>query len=259
MKYFKEPFITTAIWFPYYGRNNPSVSVAEIEEYAIANTRVFIEGGLTKVMIQDENLNVGPAYPETIATMSSVGRLLKREFPQLELGVIVQAHDPYAPIAIASACGADFVRIKVFSGARQKSEGIRQGIGIDAKNYRTMINSNVKILADCHDRESFPVSDVPIEVTAGWAERSGADALVLTGMNYSETLDYLRRVGESDVQLPLICGGSVNENNIGEILSLADGAVVSSSFQFDDRQQHGLLRWDVEKVKRFMNIVQNVR
>ena len=92
-------------------------------------------------MIQDENLNTGAAYPETIAIMSAVGRLLKREFPALELGIIVQAHDPYAAIAIAQASGADFVRIKVFSGAMLKSEGVRNGIGIEAKNYRTMLDA----------------------------------------------------------------------------------------------------------------------
>ncbi|MBQ8995697.1 MAG: hypothetical protein IJ091_07765 [Oscillospiraceae bacterium] len=258
MRYYKEPFITTSIWFPYYGRNNPSVTVSELEEYAIENTKAFIDGGLTKIMIQDENLNGGAAYPETIATMSSIGRLLKREFSNLELGIIVQAHDPYAAMAIAQASGADFVRIKVFSGTMLKSEGIRNGIGIEVKNYRTMLGCNdIKIFADCQDREGFSLVPVPIDVHAGWAERSGADALVLTGKNYEQTLEYLKTVGESDVQLPLLCGGSVNASNVQEILKYADGAVVSSCFQFDDKQQHGLRRWDTEKVKKFMDIVHN--
>ena len=259
MRYYDKPFIATSIWFPYYGRNNPTVSVSELEEYAIENTKTFIDGGLTKIMIQDENLNTGAAYPETIATMSAIGRLLKREFSDLELGIIVQAHDPYAAIAIAQASGADFVRIKVFSGAMLKSEGIRNGIGIEAKNYRTMLGCNdIKILADCQDREGFSLVPVPVDVHAGWAERSGADALVLTGKNYGQTLEYLKTVGESDVQLPLLCGGSVNEENVLEILKYADGAVASSCFQFDDKQQHGHRRWDVEKVKRFMDVVNGI-
>ena len=207
-------------------------------------------------MIQDENLNTGAAFPETIAIMSAVGRLLKREFPALELGIIVQAHDPYAAIAIAQASGADFVRIKVFSGAMLKSEGVRNGIGIEAKNYHTMLGCNeIKIFADCQDREVFPLVPVPIDVHAGWAERSGADALVLTGKDYAQTLEYLKTVGASGVQLPLLCGSSVNKSNVSEILKYADGAVVSSCFQYDDIQQHGYRRWDTEKVKEFMDIV----
>lgn len=118
-----EPIIRGAVHLPYYGRNNPLQSYGELEEYALVNVRAFTDNGINTVYIQDENLNPGPAYPETIALLSSLDRLLKAEIKHLKLGFIIQAHDGIAPIATAAVTGADFVRIKVFAGSMYKADG----------------------------------------------------------------------------------------------------------------------------------------
>lgn len=251
MKNTEKPIIIGAVHLPYYGRNNPSRSIDEIEEYILTNVHVFYDNGIPKVYIQDENLNEGIAEPETIALMSSLGRLIRTEMPKIELGIIIQSHDGTAPIAIAHACGASFVRIKVFSGAMLKSEGIRNGVGVEAVKYRTQINSSVKIYADVHDREGFPMLDVPIANVAGWAAHTGADGLILTGKTYAQTLEYLNRVNAADIGKPLIVGGSVNSENIHEILTYADGAVVSTSLMLEGEIPKSQLHWDAEKVKKF--------
>ncbi|MCC8179808.1 MAG: phosphoric monoester hydrolase, partial [Planctomycetes bacterium] len=143
----KKPIIIGALHLPRYGRCNPKTTMAYLEDYVVQNCRVFVENGLETLYIQDENPAPGKATEETIAVVSALGRLLKREFPKLRLGVIVEAHDGVAPIAIAHACGADFVRIKVFAGAMVKAAGIQNACGIEAVQYRTMINSDVTIFA----------------------------------------------------------------------------------------------------------------
>ena len=57
--------------------------------------------------------------------------MVKMEMPDIRLGMIMQSHDGEAPIAAATAAGADFVRIKVFAGTMYKAEGIRTGVGGD--------------------------------------------------------------------------------------------------------------------------------
>ncbi len=259
MKNSEKPVIIGAVHLPYYGRNNPAKSIAEIEEYVMTNVKVHVDNGIERVYIQDENLNLGPADPETIALMASLGKMLKTELPHMKLGMIMQSHDGVAPIAAASVSGADFVRIKVFAGTMYKAEGIRQGVGIDAVRYRTMLNSSVKIIADVHDREGIPMPDVPISMGIGWADRIGADGLILTGHNYEETLSYLKIAEKMDLKKPVLVGGSVNDDNIYEILDYCEGAVVSSSLMLDSPVPGSSLHWDPEKIKRFMDKVHRYR
>ncbi|MCI9025718.1 MAG: hypothetical protein HFG92_15090 [Dorea sp.] len=255
MKNVEKPIIMGAVHLPYYGRNNPAQSISQLEEYVMTNVKVHYENGFDMVYIQDENLNTREAYPETIALMAALGKMVKNEFPDKELGMILQAVDGVATMAAATMGGYDFARIKVFAGTIYKAEGIRQGVGIDAVNMRTQLNSKVKIFADVHDREGIPMPNVPIGMAIDWSSHIGADGIILTGHDHKETLEYLVAADEMDLEKPIIVGGSVNEENIYEILEHSDGAVVSSSLMLDEDIPGSLLRWDAEKIKRFMDKV----
>jgi predicted TIM-barrel enzyme len=250
----RKPLIIGAVHLPFYGRCNPATSMAQLEEYVIANCRVFFDNGIDTLYIQDENMSPGKATEETIAVTAALGRLVKREIPSLRLGIIVEAHDGAAPIAVAHACGADFVRIKVFAGAMLKSTGVQQACGIEAVQYRTAIGANIAILADCHDRTGHPLAPVPIGIVTDWACRIGADAIILTGMCYMESLDFLV-IGRSIAgNRPLLIGGGVTANNIREVLQHADGAVVSRSLMLDKKDENSDVHWDADKIRRFMDI-----
>lgn len=256
MKNVERPIIIGAVHLPYYGRNNPSLPISSIEEYALQNVQAFYDNGIRTLYIQDEDLVCGPAYPETIALLASLGKMLKLSFPELCLGFIVQAHDPYASIAAAHACSADFVRIKVFAGTMYKAEGIRTGVGAEAVNYRTMLGSNVKILADVYDREGMPAGNAPLSMALGWADRFGADGFVLTGHDWKETLEYLDIADRESLGKPILVGGSVKENNIYEVLDHCDGAVVSSSLMLDHPVADSPLKWDAQKIRSFADKVE---
>jgi predicted TIM-barrel enzyme len=250
----KKPIIIAALHLPPFKRGG-KLDRAYLEDYLLTNLKVFAEGGIPAVKIQDETAASGGANPETIAWMSSLCRLARHEFPQLTLGTIIEAHDPYAAIAVAHACSLSFVRIKVFVGAMLKSSGIQQACGVDAVAYREVIGANqVKILADVHDRTGFPLVDMPIEQGERWAVNTGADALVLTGASFSESLEILKRARQQNLKRPLILGGSATIENIGQVLKLADGAVVSSSLKRKGAPDE-LLQWDINLVKQFMEAV----
>ncbi|MBR2805493.1 MAG: hypothetical protein IKE18_01790 [Oscillospiraceae bacterium] len=251
----KKPIIIGVVHLPFYGTADPKRDIREVEEYVVTNVRIFFENGIDHVIIQDENIVEEKASYETLAVMSAIGRRVKLEMPDLHLGIIVQAHDPKASIAIAHACGAEFVRIKVFAGAMIKAEGIRTGVGPEAAKYRTALGATIKILTDVHDREGTPVGEIPITDTAGWAERMGSDCLIITGKSYDETKKYLREIADTGTELPVIVGGSVKLSNISEILDLCDGAVVSSSLMCDGGEPGVGIHWDADKVREFADAV----
>lgn len=248
-----HPLVIAALHLPELGMGHKPISMGWLEEYVLRNLAVFAEGGVPAVILQEETLNSGPARPENIAILTALARIARQQYPDLHIGIIVQAHDPLAPLAIAHASGASFVRIKVFVGAMLKAEGIQQGCGAAARDYRAMLGrEDIQILADVHDRTGYPLTAEPVEVAAEWAARHGADGLVLTGYTHSESLQYLESVRKADLQKPLLMGGGVDEDNVGEVLEYADGVVVSSALKRKHVEAGDLVQWDVSAVQRFM-------
>jgi len=248
-----KPLVITALHLPELRLGLTPVSICWLEDYVCQNMQVFSDGGIPAVILQEETLNSSLARPESVAVVSVLARLARMEFPHIHIGIIIQAHDPIAPLAIAHASGAEFVRIKVFVGAMVKSEGIHQGCGIEARDYRTQIgNEQIKILADVHDRTGTPLTPEPIEMAAEWAVRTGADSLVLTGSSEEESLHYLKVVREAGIDVPLMMGGGATCDNVSEMLKFADGVIVSSALKRSNADPQELVQWDLEKVKRFM-------
>lgn len=224
------------------------------EDFLLSNARTFVEAGLRAVKVQDETREIGAAAPETVAMMAALARSFRRDFPDIVLGIIVQAHDAVAPLAIAHAAEADFVRLKIFVGASVNSEGPRNGLAVAATDYRRQIGrTDIAILADAHDRTSVPLAPVKNETAALWAQQMGADAVVITGDGFSDTLARIRAARGAGVQRPIFIGGGIDAGNVAEALAAADGAIVSTSLLRKDAAPDDLLRWDRDAVRRLVD------
>ena len=125
-----SPLVIAALHLPDFARSRER-SMAYFEDYAATNARVFAQAGIPYLKLQDSTREAGPAALETVAMTAALGRFLKAEVPQIGLGIIVEAHDPKAAIAVAHAANADFVRLKVFVGGAMTAQGPRHGIGAD--------------------------------------------------------------------------------------------------------------------------------
>lgn len=254
----QRPIIIAALHLPDFRKGSTPPSMSYVEDYVLSNARVFAENGMPAIYLQDETKTNGTAYPETISIVSALACQVKHEFPSLGLGVITEAHDPYAAISIAFAAKADFVRIKVFVGAMVKSEGIQQGIGVAARQYRDHLgDSNIKLLCDVHDRTGMPLGNVPLSMACEWALQAGADGLILTGHSFDESIQMITENKPLAGSHPVLIGGSVKESNIDRVLACGDGAIVSTSLMYDNEPEGSLLHWDPEKIKRFMDKVHN--
>lgn len=106
------------------------------EDDTLANAEVFVSAGIRRIMLQNQTRQRGPASAETIAMTAALGRALQLAHPTVSLGITVEAHDAVAPIAIAHASAAGFVRLKVFVGAARTVEGRKEALAIDALTDR---------------------------------------------------------------------------------------------------------------------------
>jgi uncharacterized protein len=251
-----DPLVITALHLPQL-RHMQNLPMSWLEDYVLQNFAVFVKGGVPAVILQEETLNNSQASAESIAILSVLARKVHVEFPEIQLGIIMQAHDGVSPLAVAHASGASFVRMKVFVGAMLKSEGIQQGCGVAARNYREKIGrEDIKILADVHDRTGLPITNIPIEMASEWAMQTGADGLILTGFSIEESINYLKDVRKSGISAPLILGGGATEENVSEVLEYANGVVVSSALKYQNPQPKDMVLWDIDLVKRFMDCAQ---
>lgn len=252
---YQPPAIIVALHLPDLGVARET-SMAFLEDFVLANAAVFAEAGVPAIMLQDQTRQVGPATPVTVAVMSALGRLLRREFPQLGLGIIVQAHDAVAPLAIAHATGASFVRLKVFVAAAMTMEGPRNGLAVEARSFRhDLRRDDISILADVFDRTSRPMIHVPPEEAAKAAQALGADGLILTGDSFPESLDRVQAARAAGVRRPILIGGGVTQDNVTEALAIADSAIVSTSLMRPAAGPSDLVRWDPARTQAFMERV----
>ena len=239
-------------------RRTESLPMKKIIDFALRNTEKAVKAGIPALYIQDlGDIPIAPqAQPHSVAFLSVVGATLRDAFPNLALGVGMLSHAAREPLAVAQAIQAQFVRIKVFTGAMVKAEGILQGCAYEAIRYRTEIGAeNIAILADVHDRTGKPLGEMPLKEAAHFtAVHSRADALVLTGFSFAESLEMLEQVRIANLDVPLLLGGGADAKNISQALQYADGVIVSSSFKPVGGFTHeGMLtEWDYERIQQFM-------
>ncbi|HHG84721.1 MAG TPA: phosphorybosylanthranilate isomerase, partial [Bacteroidetes bacterium] len=109
-----------------------------IYDRALAETAIFVEQGVDALIV--ENFRDVPFYPnrvptETIATMAAVCREIRNNC-DIPLGINVLRNDADAALSVATAIGADFIRINVHNAAVLTDQGLVQGRAYDTLRKR---------------------------------------------------------------------------------------------------------------------------
>src|SRR5579859_4509465 len=172
------------------GSRYKGARIADILESALSEAGILAENGVDALMVQ--NLGDIPtalsATKVQVAWMSRVTAEIRGRFGK-PVGLNMLENDAEAMFAIASAAGADFVRIKIFVGAMLTPFGVEEAQAFAAIRARTRWNAeNVAIFADVHDRTGRSIVEDNFEDDLDYAVRLGtADGLVLTGKTYAQT------------------------------------------------------------------------
>lgn len=208
--------------------------VEKLAQDAVAEARLYREAGFTALMI--ENMHDRPylkrdAGPEVVAALTAIGREVKREVP-LPLGVQVLAGANRQALAVAHACGAEFVRVEGFVFAHVADEGLMDADAGELLRYRRAIGAErVKVFADIKKKHSSHAltADVPLAETAKAAEFFLADGVVVTGGATGEPADAADVAAvAAAVAGPVLVGSGLAPGNL-QHYAAAHGFIVGSS------------------------------
>lgn len=178
----------------------------------------------------------GPVPAVTVAAMTRIAAALPRGADSV-CGVNVLRNDALSALAVAAACGLDFVRVNVHVGAAVTDQGIIEGRAFETMRERARWASEIAVLADIDVKHARPLGiGARIEESAREAAGRGlADGLIVTGKATGariETAD-LRAVREAVPEVPLLLGSGVGPHNVAELLGRADGAIVGTAIKVD--------------------------
>ena len=122
-------------------------------------------------------------------------------------------NDAEAMLAVASAAGADFVRIKVYVGAMLTPFGVESGQAYAAIRARNAWDArDVAIFADVHDRTGVPLAtgglaeDLDHAVRLGGADGARADRQELCARRSNSSASR----ESASATAPILVGGGVN-------------------------------------------------
>jgi membrane complex biogenesis BtpA family protein len=206
---------------------------------ALADARALLDGGMDALLVEnhgDVPFTAGRVEAATVAAMAVVVAEVRRATVGVPLGVNVLKNDARAALAIATAAGAQFIRVNVHAGAVVADQGIVQTDAYHTLRDRRLLDADVRLFADVQGKHAVPVAPVEIELEArDLVDRGLADALVVSGRATGEAtaIADLKRVRSAVPETPLLVGSGVTADSVAELLSLADGAIVGTSLKRD--------------------------
>jgi membrane complex biogenesis BtpA family protein len=228
---------------------------------AVDDARALQQAGIAGLIVEnfgDVPFSKGPAEPHTICAMTLAIEAVRKAVT-VPVGVNVLRNDSKSALAIASITGANFIRVNVHIGAMITDQGIIEGNAYETVRYRKELGADVKIFADVLVKHAVPLGDQSIEQAAKDAVHRGlADAVIVTGMATGETtsVEDVVRATKALPEFPVLVGSGVNEENVAELLSVADGLIVGTSLKEDGITTNPV---DVARVRQLMALVNQLR
>jgi uncharacterized protein len=169
--------------------------------------------------------------PEAVAAMAAVIGAVRREISR-PFGVNL-VWDPVASLAVARATGASFVR-EVFTGVYESDLGIMQPDFGAIAAYRSGIGADpIALFANITPEFASSAGQRTVAQRARSAAFLGVDALLISGAITGEPTDLtsLREAKAAAGDTPVLANTGVTAGTVGDVLSVADGAIVGSSLK----------------------------
>ena len=193
----------------------------------------------------------------TVASMATAIGELKR-YIKIPFGVNV-LWDGEKTLDLAKACGADFVR-EIYSGVYASDFGMwNTDFGRVARHRKSIDAGNVKLIFNILPEAAKYLADRDIvEIAKSTVFNCKADALCVSGLTAgSETnSQILKRVKDAVPDTVVLANTGCRPDTIDAQLSVADGAVVGTTFKVDGKFENGV---DEKRVREFMSIVKKFR
>lgn len=230
--------------------------INKIIETTVMDSLAYVKGGCDALIIENMHdvpyLN-GAVEPETVAAMTACIIAAKKEV-KVPLGVQLLAAANLHSLAVALACGLDFIRVEGFVFAHVGDEGLHQSSAAALIRKRAALKANhIKIFADIKKKHSSHAitADLSLGECAHAAEFFKADGVIVTGGRTGEAPDreYLEEA-KKEVKIPVLIGSGVTAENVGQYKDLANALIVGSSLKKDGNWQNPVDINRVQKLKQ---------
>ena len=218
------------------------------------------EGGVDAVMFSNEFSlpYLTTVKPATTAAMARVIGELKKDI-HIPFGVNM-LWDPFASLDLAAATGACFVR-EVMSGVYAGDLGLwNTNTGEIVRHHRSLgLKGKVKLLFNIFPEAAAYLGDRDIvDIARSTNFNDKPDAILVSGLTAGESTDtqVLKKVKDALPDTPVFCNTGCKKETIETQLSIADGAVVGTTFKKDGKFDNFT---DYDRVVDFMNTVKAFR
>lgn len=230
----------------------------ELLDAAMRDRDALLAAGFDAISISNEGDRpyVTSIPPETVALFTYLASELTRELEiPFGCGVLI---DPHVSLSVARAIGARFVRLS-YSVEAGAFGLVVQPPG-ELLRYRRAIGAeDVGLLANYSAHFSTSLDSRPItEIARTYAALGPPDAIQVhgAGAGIAPPLANVRAIRGAVPDLPVLVASGVTEAIIGEVLEVADGAIVGTCLKRDGRIFNPV---DPERARRFMDLARTAR
>ncbi len=255
-----KPIIACVHLMPLPGSPRYSGKMTEVYDTALSEVQIYRRYPVDGLIV--ENFRDIPFYPnklpaETIAAMAAVTREITR-VGEIPVGVNALRNDAQAALAIATATGADFIRVNVHMDTVVSDQGIIEGVAHETLRLRSNLKSNVLIFADVGVKHSAPLANRGLAAeTRDLTERGLADAIIVSGESTgSETQTGDVDIVRQNTSLPILIGSGVTPENLSKICDKTDGLIVGSTFKKDGKADNFV---EERRVKVFTEKIKSMK
>lgn len=217
------------------------------------------DGGVDAVMFSNEFSLPYETKVDTV-TVASMARIIGELKPLIKVPFGVNVlWDGAASIDLAVATGARFVR-EIFTGVYGSDFGLwNTDYGTIARHRKLVDGQGVKLLFNIMPESAAYLGDRDIaDIAKSTAFNCKPDALCVSGLTAGAMTDsqILEKVKKAVPNMVVVANTGCNAKNISKQLSIADAAVVGTTFKYDGIFDNQV---DIERVKEFMGVVRDFR
>jgi membrane complex biogenesis BtpA family protein len=231
---------------------DPAAGMERIVDYARSDLRTLQGIGVDAVMFCNENdrpYELKADIASTAAMAYVIGRLAEEITVPFGVDVL---WDPLSTVALAAVTGAHFVR-EIFTGVYGSDMGLWEGRAAEALRYRSRLGRNdLVVLFNISAEFASPLDSRSVASRARSAVFSSlADAILVSGPMTGEVtpLEHLRDVKDAVGDVPVLANTGVREENVDQVLSIADGVIVGTAFKVDGVTWNPV---DPDRARRFV-------
>lgn len=217
------------------------------------------EGGVDAVMFSNE-FSLPYLTSVRTETVAAMARVIGELMPEITIPFGVNVlWDPKQSLNLAMATGAKFIR-EIITGVYASDFGLwNTNVGETIRHQHAIGAENVKLLYNIVPEAARYLADRDIvSIARSTVFNNKPDALCVSGLTAGTETDsqILQQVKNAVPNTVIFANTGVRLENVETQLSIADGAVVGTTFKKDGIFENAV---DAARVKKFMDKVKSFR